>query len=403
MKKTETSLFDISSNRQGSGCYKWDSMPNKETIPMWVADMDFNVAPAIQKAILQRASHPIFGYTLVDESYYDAIINWFKRRHQWTIDRSWIIYTTGVVPAVSAVIKALTLPGEKVLLQTPAYNCFYSSIRNQGCEIAETELKREGNSYVMDFEDFERKCEDEKVSVFLLCNPHNPTGRVWTKSELEHINEICLRHNVRVVSDEIHCELTMPGYTFTPFATVSRQCQDNCITLNSPSKSFNIAGLQIANVICKNSFYRNRINRVINNFEVCDVNSFAPIALKAAYNDSEDWLESLKLYLWDNYQYLKTFFLETLPKLEVCRLEGTYLVWVNIGALEFTSDELTQLLLRDANVCVNSGTMYGKRAGQGYIRINIACPREQLKQALVRIGRVLAPYMEDDFEIGCPQ
>ncbi len=401
MENKNTFSFDTASPRRGTGCCKWDTMPD-EVIPMWIADMDFDVAPAIAQAVKERAAHPIYGYTLVGDAYYDAVINWFKRRHQWTIDRSWIIYTTGVVPAISAAIKALTLPGEKVLVQTPAYNCFFSSIRNQGCEIVETELKREGNSYVMDFDLFERQCADEKVTVFLLCNPHNPSGRVWTCEELERINDICLRHDVRVISDEIHCELVMPGYTFTPFAAVSEACQDNCVTLNSPTKNFNLAGLQIANIICKNPTWRRRIDRVINIFEACDVNAFAPVALQAAYNDSEEWLDALLSYLHGNYEYLKEFFHTELPKLEVCRLEGTYLAWVDCSSLEFTSDELTALLLNDAKVQVNSGTMYGQRAGQGYIRINIACPREQLKQALIRIGRTLSPYMEDNFDLGCP-
>lgn len=401
MENNTSSLFDTSSPRLGTGCYKWDTMPDG-VIPMWVADMDFDVAPAIDQAVKDRAAHPIYGYTLVSDAYYDAIIRWFERRHQWQIDRSWIIYTTGVVPAVSAVIKALTLPGEKVLMQTPAYNCFFSSIRNQGCDIVETELLREGNSYVIDFDDLERKCADESVTVFLLCNPHNPSGRVWTREELERINEICLRHDVRVISDEIHCELVMPGHTFTPFAAVSEACLNNSVTLNSPTKNFNIPGLQIANIICKNPIWRRRINRVVNIFEIGGVNAFAPVALQAAYNDSEEWLDALLDYLHGNYEYLKEFFHAELPKLEVCRLEGTYLVWVDCSSLEFTSDELTKLLLEEAKVQVNSGTMYGKRAGQGYIRINIACPREQLKQALIRIGRVLSPYMEEDFDLGCP-
>ena len=230
-------FFDQPVKRRGTGCVKWDAMPADDVIPMWVADMDFAVAPAIQKAIKDRAAHPVFGYTLVPDSYYESVIQWFKRRHGWTIERDWILYTTGVVPAASATIKALTLPGENVLVQTPAYNCFFSSIRNQGCEILETRLLREGDHFKMDFDDFERKCADEKTTVFLLCNPQNPTGRVWTREELERMNEICLRHHVVVVSDEIHNELVMPGYSYTPFASVSEACLDNSITLTSPSST----------------------------------------------------------------------------------------------------------------------------------------------------------------------
>ena len=279
---------------------------------------------------------------------------------------------------------------------TPVYNCFFSSIRNQGCVVEETELVREADTYKIDFDDFERKCADEKVTVFLLCNPHNPAGRVWTKDELERMNDICMRHGVKVISDEIHCELVMPSHTFTPFASVNDACLANSVTLNSPSKSFNMAGLQMANIICKNPEWRRRIDRVVNIFEVCDVNCFAPAAIEAAYNESEDWLDQLNSYLWENYKALKEFFREYMPKLEVIRLEGTYLVWVDISGIELTSDEAQQKLLKEGKVLINSGTLYGRKAGQGYLRINIACPRKQMLEGLTRMARVLAPYMEDE-------
>ena len=230
--------FDKVVPRRGTNSYKWDLVKQDDVIPLWVADMDFAVAPPIQEALRKRMEHPVFGYTLVPNSYYEAVINWFDRRHNWHIEKDWILYTSGVVPAVSCAIKAFTLPGEKVLLQTPAqtpaYNCFFSSIRNQGCEVLENELVREGDTYRIDFEDFERKCADEKTTVFLLCNPHNPCGRVWTKEELQRMADICRKHHVKVISDEIHCEIIMPGYHFTPFALVD---QDNSVTLNSPSST----------------------------------------------------------------------------------------------------------------------------------------------------------------------
>jgi cystathionine beta-lyase len=307
-----------------------------------------------------------------------------------------------VVPAISCAIKALSMPGEKVLVQTPAFNCFFSSIQNNGCEVLENELKREGDTYKIDFEDFERKCSDEKTTIFLLCNPHNPAGRVWSKEELKTMNDICMKHNVRVISDEIHCELVMPGQQYIPFAAVCDDCLNNSITLNSPSKSFNIAGLQIANIICKDPSIRRRIDHAININEVCDVNPFGPIALEAAYNQGEDWLDELNQYLWGNYQALKDFFLENLPQLEVLRLEGTYLVWIDITALELTSDEATELLLKEGKVLVSSGTLYGKKAGQGYLRINIACPRSRLLEGLKRIGRTLSAYLPAEEDLGCP-
>lgn len=385
--------FDTVINRRGTNSYKWDIVKEEDVIPLWVADMDFKTAPAILEALKKRVEHGVFGYTLVPDSYYEAIINWFARRHNWQIDRSWIIYTTGVVPAVSCAIKALTLPGEKVLIQTPDYNCFFSSIKNNGCEVAENELVRRGDSYEVDFEDFERQCADEKTTVFLLCNPHNPAGRVWTKEELERMNDICLTHGVRVISDEIHCELVMPGHRFTPFAAISDACRDNSVVLNSPTKAFNIAGLQIANIICADPAMRRRIDRAVNINEVCDVNPFGVVALQAAYNESEEWLDSLNHYIWGNYLALKEFIAKELPRLEVARLEGTYLAWVDIKATGLTSDEAYGKLMKEGRVYVNSGTMYGRRAGEGYLRINLACPRATLLEGMKRMGGVLRQYL----------
>lgn len=385
--------FDTVINRRGTNSYKWDIVKEEDVIPLWVADMDFKAAPTILEALKKRVEHGVFGYTLVPDSYYEAIINWFARRHNWQIDRSWIIYTTGVVPAVSCAIKALTLPGEKVLIQTPDYNCFFSSIKNNGCEVAENELVRRGDSYEVDFEDFERQCADEKTTVFLLCNPHNPAGRVWTKEELERMNDICLAHGVRVISDEIHCELVMPGHRFTPFAAISDACRDNSVVLNSPTKAFNIAGLQIANIICADPAMRRRIDRAVNINEVCDVNPFGVVALQAAYNESEEWLDSLNHYIWGNYLALKEFIAKELPRLEVTRLEGTYLAWVDIKATGLTSDEAYGKLMKEGRVYVNSGTMYGRRAGEGYLRINLACPRATLLEGMKRMGGVLRQYL----------
>ena len=385
--------FDKIIPRRGTNSVKWDVAKEDGVIPMWVADMDFQAAPCIRQALKERMDHGVFGYTLVPNSYYESIISWFDRRHQWHIERDWIIYTSGVVPAISAIIKALTEPGDKVLVQTPVYNCFFSSIRNNGCTTAENALVRKGNSYEIDFDDFEKQAADEKTKVFLLCNPHNPAGRVWTPDELSRMNDICLRHGVKVIADEIHCELIMPGYKFTPFAAVSKACQDNCITTNSPTKSFNIAGLQIANIITNNDTIKRKIDRAININEVCDVNPFGVIALQAAYNEGESWIDQLNLYLWENYKVLKDFFQEHLPKLQVLKLEGTYLVWVDISTTGLKADELTNELLQQGKVMVNSGTMYGKTTGANYLRLNIAMPRSLMLEALQRIAQVLQPKL----------
>ena len=281
------------------------------------------------------------------------------------------------------------MPGEKVLIQTPVYNCFYSCIRNQGLRVLESPLKREGNTYVVDWDDFEAKCADKKTTLFLLCNPHNPAGRVWTKDELARMNEICMRHDVKVISDEIHCELIMPGYVFTPFATVNADCHRNSVVFNSPTKNFNIAGLQIANIICADKEWYRRIDRAINIFEVCDVNPFGPLALEAAYNESEDWIDELMPYIADNYALLKDTFAKEVPSYEVLKLEGTYLAWVDIRKSGLTANALTEKLLREGKVQVNSGIIYSKNDGEGYIRINLACPRTTLQEGLKRIVNVL--------------
>jgi cystathionine beta-lyase len=382
--------FDELIDRRGTGCVKWDESPNREVIPLWVADMDFKAAPAILEAVRKRAEHGVFGYAVVEDDYYEAIISWFQRRHDWTIHREEILYTTGVVPAMSVAIKALTMPGEKVLILSPDYNCFFSSVKNNGCEVLETALLRVGDSFEVDWEDFETKCADEKTTVFLLCNPHNPCGRVWTPKELELMNDICLRHGVKVVSDEIHCELVMPGYRFQPFAAVSEACRQNSVILNSPSKSFNIAGLQAANIICSQPSWRRRLDRAININEVCDLNPFGPVALKAAYNESEEWIDELNQYLWGNYQLLCEFVEENIPQWKVCKLEGTYLPWVDISAMNITAQTLCDKLLNEANVWLNPGTMYGPKTGEGYIRFNIATQRSRLREALERIKSLLA-------------
>ena len=381
--------FDELIERRGTNCVKWDESPAADVIPLWVADMDFRAAPAILEAVQRRVEHGVFGYTIVGDDYYEAVISWFKRRHQWNIRREEIIYTTGVVPALSATIKALAMPGEQVVMLSPDYNCFFSSIRNNGCVVLESALiVASSGTFTVDWDDFEAKCAEEKTTLFLLCNPHNPTGRVWTKSELQRMNDICMKHGVKVISDEIHCELTMPDYKFQPFAACSEECRQNSVTLNSPTKPFNIAGLQIANIICSQPSWRRRIDRAININEVCDVNPFGPVALKAAYNESEQWLDELNQYLWANYTALCDFVAKHIPSWHVCRLEGTYLPWVDVRGTGMTSRQYADLLMQKARVWVNPGTMYGQQSGEGYVRLNIATPRSRLMEALERIARI---------------
>ena len=375
--------FDKQISRRGTNSYKWDSAENEDVLPMWVADMDFHTAPAIVDALRRRVEHGIFGYTRVPDSYYRAVTDWFARRHHWTIEREWIIYTSGVVPAISAIIKALTEPGDKVLVQTPVYNCFFSSIRNNGCETITSPLVPIGNTFTIDYDDLERKAANPKVKVMLLCNPHNPAGRVWRREELIRIGEICIRHGVTVISDEIHCELVFHGHHYTPFASISDEFLQNSITCLSPSKAFNIAGLQIANIVCSDAHRRAQIDRAINDNEVCDVNPFGVIATQAAYNEGEEWLNQLIEYLHANYLYMQEFCREHLPDFPITSLEGTYLVWMDCRKLGISSEELEKQLVDKAELWLNAGTMYGVE-GEGFIRWNIACPRARLMEGLKR-------------------
>lgn len=380
--------FDSIIPRRGTNSYKWDSMPQADMLPMWVADMDFRTAPAVTEALQRRAAHGIFGYTRVPSSYYEAVTNWFARRHGWKINPEWIIYTTGVVPALSAVIKALAAPGEKVLVQTPVYNCFFSSIRNDGCVAEYNPLRYEDGKYTVDWEDMERKAADPAVRLMLLCNPHNPAGRVWTREELERMADICLRNGVFVVADEIHCELVGEGHRYIPFASLSEGALLNSVTCVSPSKAFNLAGLQIANIIAADEEVRKKVDKAINVNEVCDVNSFAVDALEAACNEGEEWLDELNLYLRENDRTVREFFREHLPQVHVVPLEGTYLVWIDCSALGMPSGEIVERLKEEGRVMVNGGEMYGDTEGR-FIRLNIACPRELLLQGLERIRRTL--------------
>ena len=380
--------FDEIIPRRGTNSYKWDSAGDADVLPMWVADMDFRTAPPVVEALRKRVEHGIFGYVRVPDAYYAAVTNWFARRHDWQIEKEWIIYTTGVVPALSAVIKALTAPGDKVMVQTPVYNCFFSSIRNNGCGMITNPLIYRNGTYQIDFADLEQKAADPNVKVLLLCNPHNPAGRVWTKQELTRIGDICIRNNVWVVADEIHCELVFPGHTYIPFASISQEFLMHSVTCTSPSKAFNLAGLQIANIISADTDIRMKIDKAINVNEVCDVNPFGVEALMAAYNDSEEWLEELKQYLFANYNYLRAYFSEYLPEFPVSMLEGTYLVWVDCSVLNQSSDEIVKNLLEKEKLWVNEGSLYGE-AGEGFIRINIACPRQRLIEGINRLRRAL--------------
>ena len=401
--------FDKMTVRRGTNCVKWDAESpagpiGEDVIPLWVADMDFQVAPEITKALKERVAQGIFGYTHIPDSYYESAINWWERRRGWHTEKDWYIPVDGIVPGMSIVIKALTqyeLDAEgnvvekpdhgrgpdgklpKVIIQSPAYNCFFSSVRNDLCELSVNHLiyDTEGDqaTWYLDFDELERLASDPMAKVLLFCNPHNPCGRVWPEEDLRKVTDICSRKGVIVVSDEIHCELEMPGYHFIPMAVID---QENTITMNSPSKSFNIAGLGISNIITSNPEWKKLIDRVINIWEHCDLNPFGVIALQAAYDKGEPWLKELNEYLYGNYRMLVECFGKELPQFPVSKLEGTYLAWVDVSAISMPSIEIEKSLINEEKVWINGGTMYGR---DGFMRINLACPRERLEEGIRRI------------------
>lgn len=381
--------FDEIIPRRGTNSYKWDSAPTSDILPMWVADMDFRTAPPIISALRQRVEYGIFGYTKVPQEYYDAVILWFHRRHALDIRQEWIIYTTGVVPALSAIIQALTEPGDRILVQPPVYNCFYSSIRNSRCTIVENPLRYSDGRYTIDFDDLERHASAPSVKLMLLCNPHNPAGRVWSRTELQEIARICIKHQVLVIADEIHGELIQPGHSYTPFATLSEEARQHSITCISPSKAFNLAGIQIANIVAADETIRQKIDKAININEVCDINAFAVNATIAAYREGEDWLNELNAYLHGNYTLLTAYFQQHLPQYPILPLEGTYLAWIDCTASGQSGDTIAEQLLHQTGLMINPGSMYGT-SEIPFIRLNLACPRPLLQQALNKLNQVLS-------------
>ncbi|MBO6168558.1 MAG: pyridoxal phosphate-dependent aminotransferase [Bacteroidales bacterium] len=376
--------------RRGTNCVKWDTLP-EGVLPMWVADMDFETAPCVQEAVRKRAAHGVFGYTAVPDSYYKSVCDWFALRHGWRPDPSWIIYCPGIVPAISACVSAFTEPGDNVLIMSPVYNCFFSSIRNYRCNVQDVPLlsvMQDGvPHYEIDFDSLERAAADPRTKLMLICSPHNPAGRVWRRDELERVGRICLEHGVVPVSDEIHCEFTMPGVEFVPFASVCPEFEAACVTLNSPSKAFNIAGLQISNIIIASQELRTKVDKAVNVNEICDVNPFGVVALQAAYTDEGyEWLKALNARIAANYRHLQELVSEHLPEFPLYELQGTYLAWLDCRAVGLPSSEIEKSLVEEEKVRINCGSMYGT---EGFVRINLACPPALLEDGLGRIVKGL--------------
>ena len=387
--------FDECPSRQGTESVKWDLYPG--TLPMWVADMDFRIAPEIQQALQKRLDHGVFGYELLPDSYFEVMGRWFSSRHGWEgIGRENIVPTTGVIAAYSAAIKAMTVPGDKVMVMTPCYNAFFPAIRNNKCLQQDCPLQYDGKHFIVDWDLFEKLAAN--CRVLLLCNPHNPVGRVWTREELLLMAEICRRNNVFVISDEIHCELTYPGHDYTTWATLPEEYVKNSVSCISPTKAFNIAGIQIANIYAADPEILKKMDRAINDNECCDVNVFGATALQAAYGQGGPWLDELRNYLYHNARTVCCYLEDEMPQITCPPLEGTYLMWLDCRAalkpgepLEGFSERFAGHLREKHGLVLSTGTIYGA-SGEGFERLNIACPRTRLLNGLERLRDGIKSY-----------
>ncbi len=379
--------FDERVDRLGTDCIKWDAAA-PGVLPMWIADMDFKAAPVIRHALQERVTHGIFGYTQTPRRFYEAIGGWWRKRHGLDVPTDWIIPVTGVIPALSAIVRALTDAGDKLLLQPPVYNHFFETAKHCGREVVESNLRILDGRYTIDFEDLEAKAADPSVKLFFLCNPHNPVGRAWTAEELHRVGEICVHNGVIVLSDEIHSDLVFAPHRHIPFASLVGLPGLKSITVSSPSKTFNLAGLQVGYLFSADESLRSSIRQVLAAQEMVLLNPFGIEALIAAYQHGADWLEALKAYLMDNFNELVAFCKTHLPATRVIALEATYLVWLDCRAQVTSAKAFADELLVREKLWLIPGTFYGA-AGEGFLRINIACPRALLREGLERLAKSL--------------
>ena len=383
--------FDKPVNRRDTHSMKWDVKEHE--LPMWVADMDFQTAPEIQAAIQERAAHGVFGYSVVPEEWYQAYMGWWERRHGFSMEKEWLVFCTGVVPAISSMVRKLTTPGENVLVQTPVYNIFFNSIVNNGRNIVESPLRYDESAYQMDFEDLERKLSNPQTTLMILCNPHNPVGRIWSREELEQVGELCGKYHVTVISDEIHCDLTSPGKEYIPFASVSESCRNHSITCIAPTKAFNLAGLQTAAVAVPNPNLRHKVWRGLNTDEVAEPNSFAVEAAVAAFTKGDAWLDALRAYIQENKNHVENFLKKEVPQIRPVPSEATYLLWLDCRKMQGCATEFTQYLREHKGLYLSEGRQYGE-SGKFFIRMNIACPRSRLEDGIKRLVDGILSYEE---------
>lgn len=380
-------LFDLVTDRHNTGSIKWDfnqrTFGREDILPMWVADMDFKSPEAVVEALVNRAKHGIYGYSDGMEDYFEALIDWMQDRHGWQIQKDWISFSPGIVPALNELVRSLTKTGDKILVQFPIYPPFFQAIRNHGREVVSNQLTLKNGRYTMDFADLEEKFASG-VKMMILCNPHNPVGRVWERVELERLGQLCLAHDVLIISDEIHCDLIYEGYQHIPFASLSPELALQSIVCTAPSKTFNLAGLQTSNLIIPNVKYRDAFQASLDLTGIHRPNLFGMTALEAAYRHGSDWLDQLMDYLLGNVKFLISFLERELPQIKAIQPEGTYLIWLDFRALGMNPKALQKFLVHVAGVGLNAGYQFGA-GGEGFARLNLACARSVLEEGLNRI------------------
>lgn len=376
--------FDEIIDRRNTNSLKWDVEAGE--LPMWVADMDFATAPEIRKAIERRAAHGVFGYSILPDAWQDAYMNWWRERHHFVMERDWLIFATGVVPAISSAVRKLTTVGENVLVQTPCYNIFFNCIYNNGRNILENELVYDGTNYRVDWEQLERQLSDPQTTMMILCNPHNPVGKIWDKETLSRIGDLCAKYSVIVLSDEIHCDLTDPGREYVPFATASEVCRKISITCIAPTKAFNLAGLQTAAVVVADKRLRHRMWRALNTDEVAEPNAFAVDAAIAAFQEGGEWLDELREYIYENKKYVTAFVSKEIPQIRVVAGEATYLMWLDISGMGGNSKEIGSFIRRESGLYMSKGRAYHGN-GLQFMRLNVACPRSRVEDAMNRLKK----------------
>ncbi len=387
--------FDEVIDRNNTGSLKWDFygryFKEADVLPMWVADMDFRAPEPVIEAVQKVAGFGLYGYTEETETYHEAVVGWLKRRHGFNVEKNWLHYSPGVVPALHWIIQRFNRPGDKVIVQTPVYHPFFEAVETAGCHLVNNPLVEVDKTYRMDFADLEEKAADERAKMIILCSPHNPVGRVWSEHELSELGRICLKHRVLVVSDEIHGDLLLNGHKLIPFASISEELAMHSITCYAPTKTFNLAGLQISNIIIPNPAIAAEFKIAMENNHVSRPNIFALAAAEAAYRHGDEWLDQLLAYVEKNQALVRDYISTNIPELKVTPAEATYLAWIDCRGLGLTAEELEIFMEKKCGLALSQGYIFGA-GGEGFVRMNLGCPRSVVKEALNKLHRAVEKF-----------